>query len=80
MEDEKATGSRTPPPTSKGVWLKLSADLETQWLGGAGLGWGGAVQPREGAMGGRSGRGQWLPSAYYRPGSLGLVLLLPNLT
>lgn len=44
------------------------------------IGEGGVVQPREGAMGGgRSGRGQWLPSAYYRPGSLGLALLLPNL-
>lgn len=79
MEDEKATGSWTPPPTPRGVWLKLSPDLETQWRGGAGLG-GGAAQPGEGAMGGRFGRGQWLPSAYYRPGSLGLVLLLPNFT
>lgn len=37
-EDEKATGSQTPcpaPPT-QGVWLKLSSDLETQWLGSRG--------------------------------------------
>lgn len=52
MEDEKATGSRTPPPTSKGVWLKLSADLETQWLGGAGLG-GGCGAAQGGGYGGQ---------------------------
>lgn len=40
-EDEKAMGSQTPPPAPRGVWLKLSPDLETQWLGGAGDGGGG---------------------------------------
>lgn len=38
--DEKAMSPQTPcPPTPlRGVWLKLSSDLETQWLGGWGAG------------------------------------------
>lgn len=35
-ENEKATGSQTPCSPTQGVWLKLSSDLETQWLGSRG--------------------------------------------
>lgn len=32
-EDEEATGSQTPPPTPRGVWLEPLQDLETQRAG-----------------------------------------------
>lgn len=58
-EDERATSSQTPPPTPRGVWLKLSGDLETHQLGGVGWGGGaGGTSPACAAPGGGGLGGQ----------------------